>query len=494
MFAGLLLLGLAPFVDVGGMATAGLLTVASGVFIGGGARIAARRFGYEPVLRASIFLDVPLVALTLEQFDTTRTIGIGYMWPVALAAMLLTPVETALVAGFSVFTGIVVTAWWHAGELDVFAISAVGIVGVATAMALLRINEHRATTERRAIERQLKTAQQLAHIGSFELDTRDGSVVWSDELYRIYGIEDGVPLEQEAFVAAVDERDRDFVAATLERSLVTGDPVQLEAHMRRANGDPIIVRVIGSRLAGRAHMVVGTVQDITELRRVDELRDEFVAAASHELRTPASIVLGFASTLVERWDSIADEDRRRFVGEIDEAATRLALLVEDVLQVTQIESGAAYCEAEAFDVVDELRSITRSWPGTIPIRLAGADRAWALGDARRTRQVVTNLLANVDRHAPGATAIDIAASIVDDHVEVVVADDGPGIPAIERERVFGRFVRLDRNVVGTGLGLYISRRLVEAQGGGLVAEARADGRQGAAFRFVLPRDPGRLDE
>jgi signal transduction histidine kinase len=174
---------------------------------------------------------------------------------------------------------------------------------------------------------------------------------------------------------------------------------------------------------------------------------------------------------------------------------RLSLLIEDVLQVSQIESGNVHCLHEPFDLRAEVTDLVRTWPGAAAVELDDGDvngPIRAVGDAARTRQVLVNLLENAERHARDANApVRIHVGRNGRSVQAVVADAGPGIPPEAQDRIFERFVRLGQDSTGTGLGLYISRRLAEAQGGTLHVES-VPGR-GATFTFALPADAGTDD-
>lgn len=486
--AGLAMLVVWAFHPIPGLAATALIVLASGTIVGPLFYMAAGRFGEARVLRASIWVDLVIVAVAIAQIDHVAPFAVAFMWPVVLAGMLAAPRDAALVTAVTVIVAIASPLLREAQSASVVGINAIMLLSIGVVVAALRTNEHRATIDRRSLGRQLEEAQRLAGIGSYEYEIDTERVRWSDEMYRILGVPRDTDVDVDTFMSLVVEEDRERIAA-----LSADEPVDYECRIRRPDGRIVHVQVLGEPVhdeRGRLH--IGTVQDVTELRRLDAMRDEFVAAASHELRTPTSVVLGFATTLTRRWDDLDESDRRQFVEQIDASARRLALLIEDVLQVTQVESGQVRCQREPFDLAGEVVDLVETWPGSTPIALElepAMDRA--VGDPVRTRQVLGNLLTNAERHSPMGAEVRVRVHPEDDLLRVEVSDHGPGIPSEAQERIFERFVRLSNDSQGTGLGLYISRQLAEAQGGSL--EVQSEPGHGATFTYRLPADRGRVE-
>ncbi len=226
------------------------------------------------------------------------------------------------------------------------------------------------------------------------------------------------------------------------------------------------------------------------LRKLSRSQEEFISVVSHELRTPVAGVLGFLQTTLDHWEGMSDEDRITAVRRAFVNARRLQAMTRDVLDTESIESGRfGYTMAE-LDLGAEVTTAVEGFLGAqdqVQVDL-GADRVDVLGDADRLQQVFANLLDNARKNAPPDTPIRLGLDRVDGHARIVVEDEGGGIEPDQMERIFEKFVRgRDGSVTGTGLGLYISRRIVEAHGGRLFAEARS----GERTRFVveLPCQP-----
>ena len=243
--------------------------------------------------------------------------------------------------------------------------------------------------------------------------------------------------------------------------------------------------------AGARDGALVVLHDVTRLRRLEQVRRDFVANVSHELRTPLASIKGFAETL--RDGAIDDKKNRlEFVRTIEEQAVGLTKLVDDLLDLSSIESGHRPPKLLPVDVAPLLESAVReaaplAAEGGIELSVLGGGVAAAFADADQVRQVLANLVSNAVKYSEKGGRVELSAARVDSEVIVSVRDHGIGIPAGDLARVFERFYRVDkarsREAGGTGLGLAIVKHLVEAQGGRVWAESRQPG--GSTFRFAL---------
>jgi two-component system phosphate regulon sensor histidine kinase PhoR len=237
--------------------------------------------------------------------------------------------------------------------------------------------------------------------------------------------------------------------------------------------------------------------DVTELRRLESLRRDFVANASHELRTPIAAVRSATETL--RDGALDEPDAAiRFVDIIDRNAQRLQSLVEDMLELSKLESNEFKLKRERVElgsVVPIVLALFRERAEKKGVRLAAdlpREATAVLGDARALEHVLLNLVDNAVKYCPHGTRIIVKASRHGDRVKLVVADDGPGIPAEHLPRVFERFYRVDagrsRELGGTGLGLSIVKHMVEAMRGRVSVESEVG--RGSTFTVSLPGAAG----
>ena len=237
-----------------------------------------------------------------------------------------------------------------------------------------------------------------------------------------------------------------------------------------------------------------------QLRRLDQMKNEFVAMVAHDLSSPLTVVAGFAELLLDQWDAFPDKDKRDMLGRIQRTAVDLATLVSDILAVGRIEAGELEIDRSPFDLAALLRrAAVDAAPPTAPDRIdvdIPSDVPPALGDERRTWQVLMNLVSNALKFSAPDSAVDLSLASDGRELVVSVRDRGTGIAPDDRNRVFERFVRLNRpegtTQRGSGLGLYISKALVEAQGGRIWVDNGSD--QGAVFCFSLPVASGEVGE
>jgi two-component system phosphate regulon sensor histidine kinase PhoR len=242
---------------------------------------------------------------------------------------------------------------------------------------------------------------------------------------------------------------------------------------------------------------VAVFHDVTELRRVEAIRRDFVANASHELKTPLTSIRGYAERLS---DMSLPDAAVPAVDAIVANAKRLGTLVEDLLELSRIESGSVPSRPEPVDVAELIRRLLRdleprlrSGKLDVELRAEGDPRAWA--DRSAVEQVLANLLDNAVKYTPAGGRVQVALRAgVGQRLHVSVSDTGIGIPRKDLPRIFERFYRVDpsrsRALGGTGLGLAIVKHLVQAMGGQLGVESQPG--QGSRFWVELPRPESAL--
>jgi two-component system, OmpR family, phosphate regulon sensor histidine kinase PhoR len=239
--------------------------------------------------------------------------------------------------------------------------------------------------------------------------------------------------------------------------------------------------------------VVYTFRDVTGERRLDEEKRDFVATISHELRTPMAAIYGAAETLRQRSTTLTAGHREQLVEMIATQAARLSQITEEVLLTTKLDREELSIEHEAVDAGDLVRSTVKALREQLPrstkISIAVDRRTGAAsGDAARIQQVLFNLIENAAKYGRGSP-IRVEVKRVNGAVRIAVADSGPGISRSDQARIFEKFYRADpqhtRAPGGTGLGLYISRELVQRMGGSL--DVLSDPGGGATFIVELPR-------
>ena len=287
-----------------------------------------------------------------------------------------------------------------------------------------------------------------------------------------------------SFIEAVHDHELDDI---LQKCLKTGEQ---QAGLVEIEPGKQFLGVIATPIRGRAGSVV-LLQNLTELKRLERVRRDFIANISHELRTPLSSLKILAETLQE--GAIDDSTvAKGFLDKINAEADRLAQMVNELGELSRIESGEGSLNVRPTDIGEiAMQAIERL--------KAQADRVGLnlvlnipqglpeiLADRERVEQVLVNLLHNAIKFTPSGGRISISAKIEDDNALISVVDNGVGIPADDLPRIFERFYKADKARAGggTGLGLAIARHIVEAHGGNIWAESTEG--KGSTFTFTLP--------
>jgi two-component system, OmpR family, phosphate regulon sensor histidine kinase PhoR len=249
------------------------------------------------------------------------------------------------------------------------------------------------------------------------------------------------------------------------------------------------MEVTSGELPGTVQSRVVTFRDITDQHRRAGDRDLFVAVTSHELRTPVTVIKGYADTLSNHWDDLPDQERRHAAAVIGQRTTELARLVDRLLNAANETAPVGGSPPTPFDLLEALRNAERDLPAALRRRLTvrlPLDLPKALGDRAAVATVLTELTTNADKYSDAGTPIELTAEADERTVVFRVSDRGIGVRPEHVERAFDRFWQGEsgdrRRYPGTGLGLYLVRRVIERQngwvslrprdGGGTVAEVR----------------------
>ncbi|MGD8730865.1 MAG: ATP-binding protein [Anaerolineales bacterium] len=324
---------------------------------------------------------------------------------------------------------------------------------------------------------------------------------------REEGLAWGEPAAMEAF----------RLGQTILRKEDAGPSVKERDRRRDYLGLPLLVsgRTVGSLVFGRfggpsyppehirlAEFVAWHVGQLLENRRLSRrianleaqreltrMQDEFISTISHELRTPLGFIKGYVTTLL-REDTTWDAERREeFLQIIDDEADRLRELIDNLLDSSRLESGTLSMTLEPTKIAPVVRASVHRIKGVHPDIEIEMDLPEDLPilpiDTTRIAQVIDNFLNNASKYASGS-AVKVIARATDDSLRITVQDEGPGIPAEHRPHLFERFYRVpsESTTRGTGLGLYISQKIIEAHGGEIGVESTMG--EGTSFYFDLP--------
>ena len=357
-------------------------------------------------------------------------------------------------------------------------------------------------TALRENENKLAQAQAIAHLGYWERDLITDRLMWSSETNRVFGLSPEEDVNNFArFQELIYPEDRDMVMQAIGVALRGGPRYEVEYRVVWPSGEVRFVYSQGDVIldeAGQPRRMFGTVQDITERKLVDEVKraskakSEFLSRMSHELRTPLNAILGFGQ-LLERQKPT--EVQRKRVGYILSAGKHLLDLINEVLDISRIAAGRMQLSLEPVcvaDALEETLDLMRPLATERSIQLsASADidaGVHVLADRQRFKQVLVNLLNNAVKYTPFFGGVAVSYHVPgNEKVRVLVSDTGPGIPAEKLARLFTPFERLGAEqsaIEGTGLGLALSQRLMDAMGGSIGVESAVG--KGSTFWIELP--------
>jgi signal transduction histidine kinase len=252
----------------------------------------------------------------------------------------------------------------------------------------------------------------------------------------------------------------------------------------------------GSLAIQNARLVERLEDSLDRLTEMNRVKDDFVATVSHELRTPLTIIQGFIKTLISNDPTFDAAERRRLLEAADRGAWRLRELIEQLLMVSRLESDTTSLQLQPVSVPEVVADVVREMEGrrdghTIDVQVP-SDLPPVLSDRPKLHRILSSVVDNALKHTRAESTVTVTASREGTAVAVSVCDEGPGIPASHHERIFERFFQVDSSTTrpagGTGLGLYIARRLAEELGAKLWLE-RSD-EQGSEFRISVPSGAG----
>ena len=269
-------------------------------------------------------------------------------------------------------------------------------------------------------------------------------------------------------------------------------PIEVPLDAVTSAGGPRIFRAQATPASAEGGGAVLVLHDISDLRRVDRVRRDFVANVSHELRTPLTAVRGYVEALMD--EPVAPGQRKKFLEVIDRHTGRMERLVRDLLRLARLDAQQETAELHSMDVAALFRAVTTDLSEQIErqkleVGITVDDQAAVIeADATKMHDALRNLIENAVNYSGEGGRIELQARIVDNRALLSVGDYGPGLPEADLGRVFERFYRVDksrtRDPGGTGLGLSIVRHLVELHGGKVSATNRSEG--GAVFTISLP--------
>jgi len=370
------------------------------------------------------------------------------------------------------------------------------------------------TTDLSRKQQQFEEAQKIAHMGSWEWDLLTNTILWSDELFRIYGLK---PQEFVPTFGSADKfihvDDKGYVTKITRQAYSDKTPFSLNYRIVAMDGRERMIHEVTTILVdfeGKSSKMFGTLQDLTEQRKLEELtkekeiagrlaiaKDQFISNMSHEIRTPLNGIIGFTKVLLRNG---VTEKQREQLQAIKSSADILLVLINDILDISKMEAGKIYIEETELNLTELINTILVSFElrfeeKKLQIALKFDDRIpkIMMGDPVRIEQILLNLLNNSLKFTNPDGKITIQTNLIEEDekeasIEFSISDTGIGIQEEKLEEIFKPFVQATRDTTrkygGTGLGLSIVKRLVELMDGTLFVKSKIN--EGSTFTFVLP--------
>jgi PAS domain S-box-containing protein len=361
-------------------------------------------------------------------------------------------------------------------------------------------------------ESLLTEAQIAARLGSWEWDIRKDTIAWTDELYDLYGIDRGAPIDFDTYIRHIHPDDREIARQAAANALRELEPFSFDHRVLLPDGSVRYMHGRGRVITdheGKPLRMIGSGQDISEQKAVEHelqaariaaeaanrAKSEFLASMSHELRTPLNAIGGYLDLVDLGIHGPVTDAQRAALSRIKVNQEHLLGLINDVLQFAKLEAGRLEFAADDFDIGE----VVSETMGMLEPQADARGLGYSLklpegelvtrGDRERLRQILVNLLGNAIKFTPSGGRIEVEAADTGDSVAISVEDTGPGIPGEMLEAVFDPFVQVGRDLKGkqhgVGLGLAISRDLARAMKGDLTVRS-APG-VGSTFTVHLPK-------
>lgn len=363
--------------------------------------------------------------------------------------------------------------------------------------------------------RQLSEAEAIARMGHWRWRTGEETIAFSDQIYCIFGVDrDSFTPTLNNINAMLHRSDAGRMVQVFQRAVIEGNDYDMDFRIIRPDGEARFVRCEGrceKDADGDVIALYGIMQDITQtmlheqdLRAAKEAaerayaaKSRFLANMSHELRTPLNAIIGFSDMMQRQLlGPIGTERYLEYIGGIRESGEHLLTLINDILDMSRIEAGKYQLDVEKLNVEKLVRLAVHMMEGRafdsnikISVQTEGKDLG-IVADRRALMQVVLNILSNAVKFSDPGAQIRVDCKARKDHILILIADEGAGIPANKLQNITQPFEQVSshytREHKGSGLGLAITKELVELHGGALRIDSVLD--EGTTVTIRLPRN------
>ncbi|WP_256011896.1 PAS domain S-box protein [Desertivirga xinjiangensis] len=346
-------------------------------------------------------------------------------------------------------------------------------------------------------EEHLRLATQAAELGTFDLDVRTARLVWDKRCKELFGVEDQDEVDYDnTFAKHLHEDDRDRVLKVIDNLLYNrfnnGD-YDIEYRTVSPAGKVRWVRAMGKVFFdeyGKPLRFIGAVLDISEKKKEEIRKNDFIAIVSHELKTPLTTMKSFVQILLSKAKIAADEFAINALSRTDAQTNKMTSMIKDFLQLAKLEEGKINIVKGEFALCDLLQDTVAEanlLSSSHSIEVAHSDRGLVLADRDKIGQVLINLLSNAMKYSPAGKKIVAGCIREADHLKVFVKDEGVGISPEDQKHLFKRFYRVDnekiKHISGFGIGLYLVSEILKYHDSEIRLESEEE--KGSTFFFYL---------
>lgn len=343
-------------------------------------------------------------------------------------------------------------------------------------------------------EDRLRLAAEAAALGTWDLDLHDHTFIASPRISEIFGHPVDKPVSLTDFRGQVNVDDmQNIVVKAYYEALVTGNYLY-EVRIYWPDGSLHWIKTQGTVLFDdkkQPYRMLGTIQDITESKRDEIRKNDFIAMASHELKTPLTSLKAYIQLLAKKMAKTGDGFAVISLQKADNQVNKMTDLIHGFLDLSKLESGKLQLKIQPFDInqlITETINEAVLTNGGRPIGFKPAGEIVVNGDKEKIGQVISNFLSNAVKYSNKDTHITISCSTVNGQVQVGVKDEGIGIKLKDQEKLFQRFYRVEndklKNVSGFGIGLYLANEIIQRHKGKIWVESEED--RGSTFYFSIP--------
>ncbi len=344
-------------------------------------------------------------------------------------------------------------------------------------------------------EERLRLALEAGHIGVWDWDIQAKTILWSDQMFSFYGAtRKNFEVTCENFSKYIFPEDKDRVDDAVKNAVLGKKEYDIAYRILTVDGR---VRWITSRAIvtkdakGKPHHMLGATSDITEQKRIEQDKTDFVSIATHELKTPVTSLKAYAEVMQRAFAQAGDDVSANNLGKMNAQLNKLVSLIGSLLDSIKIDSDKLYMREEVFSIDNLVEEIVEEMQRTTDkqkIFIHGKSKKNIFADRDRVGQVLTNFISNAVKYSPQSNKIDVRIKATTKEVTVRVKDYGIGIAKKKQPFVFERFYRgvgpHEITFPGLGLGLYISSEIIKREGGKIWVTSTLG--KGSSFCFSLP--------